>query len=421
MDVQRAFLSRLFTDGDLTDAIDANIKASLFEDEYGEIFTWSIEHYRKFGATPRSDAVGLHFPHFNFCDAPDALEFYCRAVINRHVYTLVSDAMVKAEKLLRTSADPMEAINAYREAVLAAEDAAAEEDTTLWVEDAPQRLEDYEERKRLEKIVNGVPSSFPTLDELTCGWQPGYLIYIVANTKVGKSWLLCKMLHHAWSEGHTPLMISKEMTKAQIARRFDSIDSNLPPQKLRRGQLDDDEEKRWRDRIEETREGFDDIPILYIPRGGVTQVVAKAHRYKGTKIVGIDGAYLLEDDRGERQDWLRLSNITKDLADAAKRMGVPFVVTLQLNDDDKLARSRAMLQDADVVIKMSRTEDDEHLKQMWLEVTYIREGSKGKPIKLLWDLDNNKMQEPKDEDASAHTDLADIDAQQKLTTAFIDF
>ena len=69
----------------------------------------------------------------------------------------------------------------------------------------------------------GIPYGIPTMDRLTGGLQNKELVTIAARTKVGKTWIQCKLAASALMSGFSPLYLSLEMDWDAIANRIFSI------------------------------------------------------------------------------------------------------------------------------------------------------------------------------------------------------
>ena len=69
----------------------------------------------------------------------------------------------------------------------------------------------------------GVPYGIKTVDILTGGMQAKELITIAARTKVGKTWMMCKMAASAIQNNYSSLYLSLEMDWDAIANRVFSI------------------------------------------------------------------------------------------------------------------------------------------------------------------------------------------------------
>jgi replicative DNA helicase len=92
--------------------------------------------------------------------------------------------------------------------------------------------------ERLTKIFsavdnNRVPSYFPALDEMiSYGFPPLTLSVFVARIHGGKSNLMANMAARQVLRGHTPVILTLEMSEDMFAQRFDSIYSLLDINKM---------------------------------------------------------------------------------------------------------------------------------------------------------------------------------------------
>ncbi|MGH7675757.1 MAG: replicative DNA helicase, partial [Gemmatimonadales bacterium] len=119
-----------------------------------------------------------------------------------------------------------------------------------------QRTEDFARLKeliwpameRIEQLqsglgaVTGVPSGFPDLDRLTAGFQRADLVVIAARPSMGKTAFVLNCVQHAGIEQGTGVAIfSLEMSKEQLVQRLLCSEGLVDAQRLRRGQLRDDD------------------------------------------------------------------------------------------------------------------------------------------------------------------------------------
>ena len=112
-------------------------------------------------------------------------------------------------------------------------------------------------------------------------------------------------------------------------------------------------------------------------------------------IILIDSAYLMEDDQGAKDDWLRVAHITRDLKKLAKRCKKPIVINTQADKNTSkktgpelgsIMYTQAIGQDSDNVIALFRDEIMLNDREMGLKVLKQREGTLGK-LTINWDFD----------------------------------
>src|SRR5258707_504534 len=90
--------------------------------------------------------------------------------------------------------------------------------------------------------VTGVPSGFLDLDRLTAGFQRSDLVIIAARPSMGKTALALNIVQHAAIEHNVGVAIfSLEMSKDALVQRLLCSEGLVDAQRLRRGQLRDDD------------------------------------------------------------------------------------------------------------------------------------------------------------------------------------
>lgn len=213
--------------------------------------------------------------------------------------------------------------------------------------------------------------------------------YVVTHN----TFLLVILAEFFWQNGLRVLFVSNEMPEQQIARRIDAVHFKLPYKQFRAGLLPDPLEQKYIEGIKRMKDNTD----LWIVSDthGITSIATKIDQYK-PDIVLIDGLYLLQDDRGARTSWERVSNISRDTKRLARQKQIPIVATTQFNravDDirpekvtlSNIGFSDSLGQDADVVIGLFKTKDMELNNEMMFRFLKLREGE---PVDfvIMWDL-----------------------------------
>src|SRR5437879_6857403 len=90
--------------------------------------------------------------------------------------------------------------------------------------------------------LTGVPSGFVDLDRYTAGFQRSDLAIIAARPAMGKTALPPNIVQHAAIEHNTPIaFFSLEMSRDQLVQRLLCSEGLVDAQRLRRGQLRDDD------------------------------------------------------------------------------------------------------------------------------------------------------------------------------------
>ena len=233
-------------------------------------------------------------------------------------------------------------------------------------------INNIEELKNKEDGLSGVPSGFSRLDRATSGWQKSDLVIIAARPGMGKTALALTMCRNIAINHKTPVGIfSLEMSTDQLVNRLISSESEIPSNKLRKGNLEEYEFVQLHEKIKDLAEApiyIDDTPGL-----SVFELRAKARRLvknHGVKIIIVDYLQLMTaggNKIGNREQ--EISTISRSLKGIAKELKIPVIALSQVNRGVEsrtstskrpiladLRESGAIEQDADIVTFIYRPE-----------------------------------------------------------------
>ena len=233
-------------------------------------------------------------------------------------------------------------------------------------------INNIEELKNKEDGLSGVPSGFSRLDRVTSGWQKSDLIIIASRPGMGKTALALTMCRNIAINHKIPVGIfSLEMSTDQLVNRLISSESEIPSNKLRRGNLEEYEFVQLHEKIKDLAEApiyIDDTPGL-----SVFELRAKARRLvknHGVKIIIVDYLQLMTaggNKIGNREQ--EISTISRSLKGIAKELKIPVIALSQVNRGVEsrtstskrpiladLRESGAIEQDADIVTFIYRPE-----------------------------------------------------------------
>ncbi|MVT11356.1 replicative DNA helicase [Chitinophaga tropicalis] len=228
------------------------------------------------------------------------------------------------------------------------------------------------ERMQSDEEITGVPSGFPSLDNVTHGWQDTDLIIIAARPSVGKTAFALNLARNAAMNTIKPTnaaVFCLEMSTLQITCRLISAESGVSLDDITQGNLTDWQlENIWEAcDINKLQEGvfIDDTPAL-----SIFELRAKARRLvynHGVGVIIIDYLQLMSAGSSEGKPGLReqeVSKISRDLKALAKELHVPILALSQLSREvekrkggavlSDLRESGAIEQDADMVMFLSR-------------------------------------------------------------------
>ena len=248
------------------------------------------------------------------------------------------------------------------------------------IDKAIKLIENFQNRKG---HLQGLPTGFHKLDELTAGWKPGEMIVLAARPGQGKTALALTFARHAldqrydeatdaWKKpGHAVGMFSLEMTNEQLMLRLLASYGSENLGKIRSGQLDEHAMQKLRMVAGDMREWplyLDDSSFLTI-----NQLRGKARRMKDRykiEMLVIDYLQLLKSESSQAKDNRQneVAEISRGIKGLAKELEIPIIILAQLNRRSEEARaepalhnlreSGAIEQDADVVLLLHRPDQD---------------------------------------------------------------
>ncbi len=220
--------------------------------------------------------------------------------------------------------------------------------------------------------LSGIPSGFKDVDKETGGWQNSDLIIIAARPAMGKTAFLLSMARNIAVQHKIPLaLFSLEMASVQLITRMIASETRISSEKLRKGQMSDEEWQRLFSNVSELENAplyIDETPSL-----SVFDFRAKCRRLvmqHGVKIIMVDYLQLMTANSGKGGAGNReqeIATISRSLKAIAKELNVPVIALSQLSRSvetrpgkrpmlSDLRESGAIEQDADIVSFIFRPE-----------------------------------------------------------------
>ena len=231
-------------------------------------------------------------------------------------------------------------------------------------------MERIEALQRGGKTVTGVPTGFSDLDEMTSGFQPADLIIVAARPSMGKTAITLNIAQHAAIEANTGVaFFSLEMSKESLVQRMLTSEARIDAQRLRKGQLRDDDFPR----LARAAGILSSAPVWIDDTPGITllEMRSKARRLKadaGLGMVVVDYLQLMSGPANAESRQQEVSQISRGLKALAKELNVPVVALSQLSRAPEqragdhrpqlsdLRESGAIEQDADLIMFIYRQE-----------------------------------------------------------------
>jgi len=218
----------------------------------------------------------------------------------------------------------------------------------------------------------GLSSGIGAIDRMLGGFADSDLTIIAARPGMGKTTLALNIVTSMARSGHAVGVFSLEMAARQLAQKNLATASDVPVQRMRSGDLREDEFRRIIDLSRRQQA----LPIYIDQQGGVSieTMSMRAKRMKrkwSIKALVVDYIQLMQpEDDGRMRFGNRVQEITKitaGLKALAKELDIPVIGLSQLsraveNRADRrpmlsdLRESGSIEQDADVVVFVYREE-----------------------------------------------------------------
>ena len=232
--------------------------------------------------------------------------------------------------------------------------------------DSVQRIEELAESGN---TITGVPTGFNDFDKQTTGLQGGDLIIVAGRPSMGKTSFAMNVAEYAsLKKDAITAIFSMEMSGTQLSTRLISSMGRINQQKIRTGNLTDDDWPRLTNAVALLSKAnifIDDTPALT-----PIDIRARARRLKrekGLDLIIIDYMQLMQLSNSSENRATELSEISRSLKALARELDVPVVALSQLNRSlenrtDKrpilsdLRESGAIEQDADLIAFIYRDE-----------------------------------------------------------------
>ncbi len=225
-----------------------------------------------------------------------------------------------------------------------------------------------EERAKTEGTLTGITTGFDSIDRMTSGLQKSDFILLAARPSMGKTALALNIAMNAAKSDSSVAIFSLEMSKAQLVQRIISMESLVESNKLRTGQLLDEDWTKLANAmnsVSNTNIYIDDTPAITL-----FEMMSKCRRLKmekGLDLIIIDYLQLMEGDSRSESRQQEISYLSRGLKALAREMDCPILSLSQLSRAPEqrtdhrpilsdLRESGAIEQDADVVFLLYRDE-----------------------------------------------------------------
>ncbi len=228
-----------------------------------------------------------------------------------------------------------------------------------------------EMKARGNTVLVGVDTGFEELNKMTTGFGKGDLVILAARPAMGKTSFALNIVQNLLDKDKGVAFFSLEMPAEQLMLRLLSIKTSIGLQKLRVGDMNDDQWSRLNSAVEQmqkTKLFVDDHGSL-----NINQLRSKLRKLKGKhpeiELCVVDYLQIMSGT-GNQDRHLQVSEMSRGLKMLARELEMPIIALSQLNRglesrNDKrpmlsdIRESGSIEQDADIIMFVYR--DDVYL------------------------------------------------------------
>lgn len=404
--VERGFISKLIESKDFKTLKDQQIQPFFLTGDNRRVFQYIQEVFKTTGEVPTPRVIKQKFPSYELeshkvdgaeiVGTEETLLYWCKELRTKAKHNRMADITeAVAEKL--DNGETEEAYTLMKQGVWKIEDEIVESSSVDITKNTDDRKQAYLERKKNKGMI-GISTGIPHLDYILKGLIKETLTTLIAGTGVGKTWFLVLLGAYAQLNGYKVVCFITEMSTDLMQDRFEAMlfgmmYGSFNYNNFKSGNLDLETENTYFEFLEDDLPKLE--PLIIETATGISSVVSVIEREK-PDLVLVDGAYLMEDEQGAKDDWLRVTHITRDLKKTAKNWHLPIVINSQADKNTSkktgpelgsIMYTQSIGQDSDNVLALFRDEIMINDREMGVKVLKQREGVLGKVI-INWDFDH---------------------------------
>jgi replicative DNA helicase len=249
----------------------------------------------------------------------------------------------------------------------------------LDVSDVDDAVAYFENIKKLQESgMHGIYTGLAGFDNyMPAGITPGQFGVLLAYPAIGKSWMALYLAVQAWKHGKSPLIVSLEMTEAEVRNRLFAIIGNgmWSHRKLSSGNVEIDMFKKWMSKT------FDGKPSIHIiSNEGLGEVSPSVLRGKidqyNPSIVFVDYLNLMTSNTRTESEVVKMKNLSRELKLLAISEEVPIIAISSATPDDvtdmnsvptlgQTSWSRQIAYDADFLLALGRAANSDVIQAVF--------------------------------------------------------
>ncbi len=297
------------------------------------------------------------------------IEHYAKIVHNTGKLRRLINAAGQIARLAYKDAEDADAVIDQAQEIIFGVSSKQESKTKPAIEAVDKLLTRTEYLRSNENKLVGIPTGLTDLDRLLGGLQRSDMIIIAGRPGMGKTSLALSIALNATLKWRLKIGIfSLEMSDEQLVQRLVSADSGIDSQRIRLGNIKDDEWPAFiqsSNRIAESNIHLNDTPAISVRE--IRTEARKLQASYGLDLLIVDYLQLMRGDSRSENRQQEISYISRSIKALAKELNIPILALSQLNRScesrtDKrpmlsdLRESGSLEQDTDAVIFVYRDE-----------------------------------------------------------------
>jgi len=371
------------------------LASDLFVSDGLTVFAFIQSHVRKHGVVPNLATIKTDTGIDIVDPAPEPLTYYAEKLFERKRLAVQADQARDLVDHLKNE-DSKKVADSAKKLIV---------ESNKWqfgkhvYGDPRQTIDDRVRRQieleKLHGVIDGYPTPWPELDQVTRGIHNGEFWIIVAAKKTGKTWCLLLFFEKLLREHRRPLLVSMEMPTTSMERRLDAIYSTLDYREFREGTLGVDGIDKYIERMKALAKE----EIFWTAGNGQIKTPADVEllaRELNPGVILIDGVYLMQPSSGHwGSKYEKVSTVADEIQPMSLRLQKPILMTTQFNrklkqgslsgDSGMIGYAYELAQNADLALALYRDDDMKESKQMIVSIMEHREGEDFN-MYVRWDL-----------------------------------
>lgn len=373
---------------------------------HGDVWSALKNYYFKYKTVPDIDILKERFEDFEVAEVKGNTDYYVERMRDDFLKGRVRSILMAGGKALQDDS-PERALEKIQ-AQLADLNKYTASIRDLDVTDFEAAEKHYNAVRQKSEMMGGspgIPFGFKPIDlAVPTGMAPGHLIVIIGWPAKGKTWFAAKLAENAWRRGFKPMIISAEMSAANMRDRIYTImgAGQFRADELVRGSVNTDDLRAFGKKVTADRDSF----IVISPEGiaDITpQIIQSKIDIHKPDLVIVDYHQLLMDNRRTEQMTPRAMNLSRELKMLATSNNIPLIDITAATQEEasdrndpptmaQVAWSKAIEYDADLAIAIHRTEGPDGWDAIEVASRKVRHG-KEFDFFLEWNISTGEIKE----------------------------